>query len=327
MRFNPEFLLQFGKYGAIILFAIAIFLAFETLVSGWLARRRDKRLINERLKLQDAEGSNQAAYVELLRRRGLRSDNQFQLPLTAFNTLVMQSGVTIPIVQLVLMMAITTLLVIALVYVSTVDELFSLLIGLLAGIALPLAGLFLLRARRRKKFEEQLPEAVDVMVRSIKAGHPLPVAISLVAREMEDPIGSEFGLVADEMTYGLDLDTSMSNMRARAGQSDLSFLVVAVSIQSKSGGNLVEILTNLSRMIRERAKLRRKVHAMSAEGRFSAIGLSVIPCVIYLAINFLVPAYYGDVRSDGFFMPAVYFGLTIWSIGMFTMYRMVNFKI
>jgi tight adherence protein B len=155
----------------------------------------------------------------------------------------------------------------------------------------------------------------------------LPVAISLVAREMPDPIGSEFGLVADEMTYGLDLETAMNNLRARAGQSDLSFLVVAVSIQSKTGGNLAEILGNMSRMVRERAKMRRKIHSLSAEGRFSAVGLSLIPCVIFLAISMMTPTYYGEVKNDPMFMPAVYLALTIWAIGIVTMYRMVNFKI
>ncbi len=327
MQDSQSLISQFGRYGVIALVTLATFLALEAILSGWLTARRSKRAVNQRLRIQASEANNHAAYVELLRRRGLTSNNEFRLPFIAFNRLVMQSGVKLPIVQILLLMGIVTLAAAAGAYAAVVDEMLAIAAGVGAGGAGPLMVLFLLRARRRKKFEAQLPEAIDVMVRSLRAGHPLAVAISLVAREMPDPVGSEFGLAADEMTYGLDLDTAMSNMRARAGQSDLSFLVVAVSIQSKSGGNLAEILSNLSRMIRERAKLRRKVHALSAEGRFSAIGLSIIPCAIFTIISVTVPTYYGDVRNDVLFMPAVYLGLTIWVIGIAMMYRMVNFKI
>jgi tight adherence protein B len=144
---------------------------------------------------------------------------------------------------------------------------------------------------------------------------------------MPDPIGSEIGMVSDEMTYGLDLATAMDNLRARAGQSDVSLLAVAISIQMKSGGNLTEVLSNLSRMVRERAKMRRKIHSLSAEGRFSAIALSIIPVAIYVIVNFLAPKYYAEVRSDPVFMPAVYLGLTLWATGVLVMRRMVNFKI
>ena len=142
---------------------------------------------------------------------------------------------------------------------------------------------------------------------------------------MGDPVGSEFGMVADEMTYGLDIETAMSNMRTRAGQSDLSFLVVAISIQSKTGGNLAEILMNLSRMVRERARMRRKIHSLSSEGRFSAIGLSVIPCVLAMIIQLTAPTYFSEVEHDPLFMPAVYTGLGDVAIRVFTLRRMVNF--
>jgi tight adherence protein B len=195
------------------------------------------------------------------------------------------------------------------------------------GVVVPVLILMVRRARRLKQFEAQLPEAIDVMVRSLRAGHPVPVAVAMVAREMPDPIGTEFGMASDEMTYGMDLETAMSNMGVRAGQSDLAMLVVAVSIQSKTGGNLAEILSNLSRMVRERAKMRRKIHALSSEGRFSAIALSVIPLMIYGIVMASAPSYYTDVRDDALFMPAVYLGLFLWACGVVIMRKMVNFKI
>lgn len=321
------FIEQFGAHTAILLVSIAVFLALQALFAAWSRRNRSKDEINQRLRVQSDAGNNQAAYVELLRRRGLTSAGRYQLPLVRFNRLVMQSGVSVPIVQILLMMALAFVGSATVTFVLTADELLSALMAGIAGIALPLLVLYFIRSRRFARFEAQLPEAIDVMVRSMRAGHPLPVAIGLVAREMPDPVGSEFGLVADEMTYGLDLETAMGNLRARAGQSDLSFLVVAISIQAKSGGNLAEILGNLSRMVRERAKMRRKIHSLSSEGRFSAIALSIMPIVIYSMVSLTAPGYYGDVREDPMFMHAFYFGVTIWATGIYIMYRMVNFKI
>ena len=182
-------------------------------------------------------------------------------------------------------------------------------------------------ARRLWRFEEHLPEAIDIMVRSLRAGHPVPVAVAMVARELPDPIGSEFGMASVEMTYGMDLETSMSNMGSRVGQSDLAMLIVAVSIQARTGGNLAEILNNLSRMVRERTKMRRKIHALSAEGRFSAIALSVIPAMIYIVVMMSAPTYYDDVRNDPLFTLAVYTGAFLWICGVLVMRKMVSFRI
>jgi tight adherence protein B len=321
------FILRFGRHAFVFLVALAVFLVLLAMLLTWGRQRRSKEQINQRLKIQAEEQNNQTAYVELLHKRGLTRTGRYQLPFVRFNRLVLQSGVSIPILQILLLMGLLFVGSATVAFTMTGNEVLSVLIAIGCGIAAPVMVLYILRSRRHAKFEAQLPEAIDVMVRSMRAGHPLPVAVSLVAREMPDPVGSEFGLVADEMTYGLDLEMAMGNLRARAGQSDLSFLVVAISIQAKSGGNLAEILGNLSRMVRERAKMRRKIHSLSAEGRFSAVALSIIPCLIYIMVSLTAPGYYGDVRNDPLFMQSVYFALTIWSTGVYVMYRMVNFKI
>jgi tight adherence protein B len=148
----------------------------------------------------------------------------------------------------------------------------------------------------------------------------------MVGREMSDPVGSEFGMVGDEMTYGLDLGTAMGNLRERTGQMDVALLAVAVSIQGKTGGNLAELLSKLGRMIRERYRVRRKIHALSAEGRFSSIALILIPLVLIAIVNTLTPSFYGAVKDDWIFMPMVYLGLTLWVFGTYVIRRMVNFK-
>ena len=184
-----------------------------------------------------------------------------------------------------------------------------------------------LRGRRRKKFSAQFPDAIDIITRSLRAGHPVPVAIGMVGREMTDPIGSEFGMVTDEVTYGADLETAIRSLFYRVGSDDLPLFVTAVAIQGTTGGNLGEILENLSRVIRERFKMRRKIKALASEGRASALILSSLPFGIFGVIFFLVPDFYGSVWGE----PLTKIGLLLagcWmGVGNFIMYRMVNFKI
>src|SRR5262249_46240929 len=139
-------------------------------------------------------------------------------------------------------------------------------------------------------------------------------------------IGSEFGILADEITFGLDQNTALDHLTRRVGQPDLSFLSIAVNIQSETGGNLAEILYRLSALLRSRMKLRLKIRALSSEGRLSAWFLSAIPFVLVGIIMLIHPAYFLDVRDHPLFMPAISFGLLLLLVGNFVMYRMVNFK-
>ena len=164
------------------------------------------------------------------------------------------------------------------------------------GAAVP--GAALLRRRRQKAFGAQFPDALDIIVRSLRAGHPVPIAISMVAREMPDPIGSEFGIVADEITYGADLESGMRNLYFRVGQDDLPLFVTAVAIQGTTGGNLGEILQNLSTVIRQRFKMRRKIRALAAEARASALILSSLPIGIFVVIQIVTPDFYASVWDE-----------------------------
>jgi tight adherence protein B len=185
----------------------------------------------------------------------------------------------------------------------------------------------MLRGRRQKKFGAQFPDAIDIIVRSLRAGHPVPIAINMVAREMGDPIGSEFGIVADEITYGADLETAMRNLYYRIGQDDLPLFVTAVAIQSSTGGNLGEILENLSAVIRDRFKMRRKIRALAAEGRASALILSSLPIGMFFVINLTTPNFYAEVWNEDITKIALTIAGVWMGIGNLIMYRMVNFRI
>src|SRR5262249_27593373 len=151
------------------------------------------------------------------------------------------------------------------------------------------------RARRIARFSELLPDAIDVIVRGLRVGYPLPAALELVAREMPDPIGSEFGMTADEISFGQDLRTAVENLHRRVGQDDLPFLLMAINVQSQTGGNLAEILTGLSRLLRNRGKLALKIRALSADGRMSAIVLSLVPFILFGGITLISPSYFAEV--------------------------------
>jgi tight adherence protein B len=209
---------------------------------------------------------------------------------------------------------------------TTISSWLAIFLGLIIGASVPMLVLKIARTTRQRTFISQLPDALDVIVRSLRSGHPVPVALNMVGKELSDPIGTEFGITVDEMTYGLEIEQALRNLNERVGHQDLSLLVTAVSLQTSTGGNLTEILGNLSKVIRDRFQLRRKVRSLSAEGRISAYGLTALPIIIFFVINFQNPAYYGDAWNEPIFIPALVV-ISVWSlIGDLIMYKMINFK-
>jgi len=157
---------------------------------------------------------------------------------------------------------------------------------------------------RMSLIEEQLPDAVELMVRSLRVGHPFSSAINIVAQEVADPLGSEFGIIADEAAYGMDITESLNKMAETIDMQDLRFLAVAVNIQQKSGGNLAEILAGLAKVIRSRFKLFRRVKAITAEAKWSGMFLSAFPIMALIGINVMQPNYYDAVMETEYFIPA-----------------------
>jgi len=189
--------------------------------------------------------------------------------------------------------------------------------------------LFLKRAQRKRiaKFAEQLPDVIDVIVRSLRAGHPFTVSLTLVAREMPDPSGTEFGFVSDEIAYGRDVNGALTSLYERVGYEDLRFLTTAVTVQSQTGGNLAEILTRLSKLMRDRFKMRRRVRALTAEGRFSAIALTLLPAVILVMMNFIAPALYRTIWGHPTWTNLLFLAGGLILLGNIVMWKMVNFKV
>jgi tight adherence protein B len=161
----------------------------------------------------------------------------------------------------------------------------------------------------------------------LRVGHPMNAAVGTVAREMADPLGTEFGLLADEATYGMKITDALDRMASRVPVSDLRFLAIAMNIQATSGGNLAEILEGLSRVIRARFKLFRKVKAITAEARWSGWFLSVFPVIALLLVQVVQPDYYDRVSDHPLFLPGAILTVILLVVNVFFMRMLVNIKV
>ena len=318
--FNPIYLMYLLIGVSAAMFAEGGYLLFYNKASY-------RKNINRRLKVMDDKPDRESVLVQLRRERGLTSGGEYRLPLVNLNQLLLQSGLSIGFTRLMVFVAVG--MVAAFVGVMTFSGKGTHAFGaaLFCGLVLPFMVLRFLRSRRQKKFGAQFPDAIDIIVRSLRAGHPVPVAINMVAREMQDPVGTEFGIVTDEVTYGADLETAMRNLFFRVGSDDLPLFVTAVAIQGSTGGNLGEILENLSAVIRQRFKMRRKIRALAAEGRASALILSSLPIGMFAIINFVTPQFYASVWDQDLTKICLALAGCWMGIGNFIMYRLVNFKI
>lgn len=200
-------------------------------------------------------------------------------------------------------------------------------VALLASAATVLGYLRLRRAKRLARFGEQLPDVIDVVVRSLRAGHPIPVSLALVAREMPDPAGPEFALVVDEISYGRSIAEALGNLHDRVGHPELRFFVAAASIAIQTGGNLGEILSRLARTLRERSRLARRVRSLSAEGRFSGLALSILPIALYGLISIVSPAYYAEFWTIPSAPNIALVALGLLVVGNGLVFRLVRFKV
>ncbi|MFN3658225.1 MAG: type II secretion system F family protein [Pseudolabrys sp.] len=318
--FNPVYLFYLLIGLSAAMFAEGAYLLF-------FRKSSYRKNINRRLRVMDKATDRESVLVQLRRERGLTSSGDYSLPLIDLNRLLLQSGLTIGFGRMIVIIAAATVAAFAAVLMFHGNLTYAVVAGVFGGLLLPLMVLRLLRSRRQKKFGAQFPDAIDIIVRSLRAGHPVPIAITMVAREMPDPIGSEFGIATDEITYGADLETAMRNLYYRVGTDDLPLFVTAVAIQGSTGGNLGEILENLSGVIRQRFKMRRKIRALAAEGRASALILSSLPIVMFAVIQFLVPSFYASVWNESLTRIVLALAVGWMSIGNFIMYRLVNFRI
>ena len=204
-------------------------------------------------------------------------------------------------------------------------------VRILMSVAMGIGGVYMWVNHRANKrlsmIEEQLPDAVELMVRSLRVGHPFSSAISIVSKELKDPLATEFGIIADESAYGRDIGEALKHMAERLDMQDMRFLAVAVTIQQQAGGNLAEILEGLAKVIRARFRLFRRVKAITAEAQWSGKFLSGFPVAALIFINVAKPDYYDDVLDHPWFIPACFIVGIMLALNMIVMRMLVNIKV
>lgn len=284
--------------------------------------------VNRRLQLLE-KGQNHEEVLTTLRKEREQHIKSKRVPIYAIlGTKAQQANIAFtPRALVSIMVGLTGVsFVTLLIFAGT-----SLAVSLAGGAAIGFGGVYVWVNGKAKKrlalFEEQLPDAVELIVRSLRVGHPFSSAVAVVAEEMADPIGTEFGILADEATYGQDISTALEDLADRVDVPDLRFLTVAVGIQAQSGGNLAEVLDGLGKVIRSRFRLFRRVKAITSEAKFSGMFLSAFPVLALIGINLIEPHYYDDVMETPAFLPAcIIVGLMI-TANIFIMRSMVDIKV
>jgi len=303
---------------------VGVLLAFDGLLQFLFRGRSAEEAINRRLRML-ASGADPEEVLRLLRRRRPASGMEGIPGLREWQALVIHSGITMEAGRLLSILLLGTAGLFLVLMVLGFAGLVALSLALAMGVALPIMVLVWIRGRRAGAIARQLPDGIDLMVRSLRAGHPLNGAFQVIAREMPDPLGSEMGIVADAITYGDDLTDAVTAFADRVGIEDARYLAVAINIQAGTGGNLAHVLEALAQVIRERFAMLRKIRALSAEGRLTAIIVSIVPLVIFASLNAISPTFYGDVANDPLYVPFLATGAVLTVLNAIVLRRLVRF--
>ena len=203
-------------------------------------------------------------------------------------------------------------------------------LGALAGAAsgaLPLLYVGRQRSKRLAKIEQQLPEALDLMTRALRSGHAFSSGLKMIGEEMAEPIAGEFRIVNDEINFGVSLQQALSNLGQRIPVTDLRYFIVSVLIQRESGGNLTEVLGNLSKLIRERLKLLSKIKILSSEGKLSAWILGGMPFALAGMMNIVNPEFMAPLWNDPIGIGIIKYMLTLMAIGVLILRKIIRIRV
>ena len=284
--------------------------------------------VNRRLDMLE-KGAGREQVLEQLRKEMSQHMKSKSIPLYAILAdKAQKANIAFTPGQLVMLMGVLTVVAFFLLSFGTGA---SLAIRIIISIVMGVGAVFIWVNNTAKKrlgmIEEQLPDAVELMVRSLRVGHPFSSALQIVSKEVPDPLGSEMGVISDEAAYGRDVGEALKSMADRLDMQDLRFLAVAVTIQQTSGGNLAEILDGLAKVVRSRFRLFRRVKAITAEAKWSGMFLSVFPILALVMINVIQPNYYDDVRETAAFIPACLVVAGFLVVNVFVMRMLVNIKV
>ena len=311
---------------------IAIVLFLEGLYLLWSANKSPEvKRIEQRLRAVDT-GTLPGVDASILKQRLLSEVPELQrlfarMPrLREFDRVVEQSGVNASVGQILLIAVVAGVACYGLARLFSLPIFAALTLGVIAG-SLPFIHIFRQRKARIQKLEQQLPDALDLISRALRAGHAFGSGLKMVGEEMADPIAKEFRITHEEVSYGVALQQALLNLGARIPSTDLRYFVIAVLIQRDSGGNLTEVLGNLSALIRERFKLLQKVRVLAAEGKMSAWVLGILPFAVAAAINVVNPGFMKVLWTDPMGIKMVYIMLTMMVFGILWMRKIIRIHV
>ena len=315
-----------GHIVFLILVFAAVFTAGQALI-GLFSVATQKRKVNKRLKVAEKVDGVSALVMELRKQRGLDAAGKKGTRLRWLSNLIVASGVPYNPKKWAFYTVAIALVGGLAAAVLTKNPLLFVVGALVFGVGAPIFYLKFMVGKRAKALGMQLPQALEIIVRSLEAGHPVPTAINLVGREMSDPVGTEFGMAADEIAYGATLPEAIGRMAERCQHADVDLFAATVRLQERAGGNLTGLLKLNAATVRERHKMRLKIKAASSEGRASAMILTSAPFVAIGFILIAAPHFYGDVIHQ----PLVKWGLVglgFWMfLGNLVMRRMIDMRL
>jgi tight adherence protein B len=316
----------------VLLLFIAVVLMVEGMYLLWSSYKGpEANRIERRLRIMSA-GAHGGAETPLLKRR-LLSDTPFlqhvllSIPrIHVVDRLLMQSGLSMNLMSVIGLSFALAAAGFFLGRFLSLPLLFSILLLFLAG-SLPYFYLVYLKEKRLLKFDEQLPDALDLIGRGIRAGHALPSALKMVADEMQNPVAEEFRAAFDEVNYGFSMQEALTNLAIRVPSTDVRYFVVAVLIQRETGGNLAELLDNISALIRARHKLLGTIRVLSAEGKLSAWILTLLPIVLAFVINLINPAFMEVLWKDPTGVKMIVGVVVLMILGIFWMRKIIKIRV
>ena len=320
-------------YAFVVLAFIAAVLLIEGLYLTWNAYKGpEAKRLERRMRALSAGGSEEGE-ASIIKRRLLAESAPLQqlvlsLPrIRELDRLLQQAGSSWSVGTFVLL---TFVFGIAAFFLAKLIPLlhwgFAVLIAM-GGSALPFLYILRKRAKRLYKIIEQLPDALDLISRALRAGHAFPSGLQMVGEETQDPIAGEFRIVHDEINFGVSVPGALTNLASRVPRPDMRHFVIAVLIQRETGGNLTELLANISTLIRERMKLLMKVQVLSAEGRLSAWILCILPFVLAGIINLVNPRFMSVLWTDPLGLKLIYAALIFMGIGALWMRKIIRIRV
>jgi tight adherence protein B len=320
-----------------LMFGVAIFIAVILLIEGlyvtWNSKYGpDAKRISRRLQMMESgvrEGQTNFSIRKkrvLSRTPSVHHVLQLIPRMVTIDSRLQQAGAGYDVSQFLLMSLASGLAAMVPALFLPIPAVVAIAIGIAAS-AIPLLLLARKRRKRLTRIEEQLPDALDLMSRALRAGHALPSALEMVGDEMADPLAGEFRTVFDEVNFGVSMQDALNSLGSRVPGTDVGYFVVAVLIQRETGGNLTELLGNIAAIVRERLKLYGQVRALSAEGRLSAWILSVLPFALAGLLQIINPKFMQLLWSEPVGMKMLGGMLVLMVIGIFWMRKIIRIRV